>query len=40
MFCERPFRMRGTIAAGSPALRARKSLKSPAACGGGEEAAT
>jgi hypothetical protein len=36
--CERSFRIRETIAAMYPALRAGKSLKSPAAFGSGEEA--
>ncbi len=35
--CERSFRSRATIDATNPALRAGKSLKSPAAFGGGEE---
>jgi hypothetical protein len=35
--CERSSRIRGTIAAKYPALRAGKSLKSPAAFGSDEE---
>jgi hypothetical protein len=37
LVCERSFRIRGKIAARCPALRAGKSLKSPAAFGSGEE---